>query len=130
LPLGAEVAALTKEAKIAEVYVLGKDYTIDELMNVEKRPKMILSAAIVRNFDLGRELNVGDLQNYISMTTSTDIPLIVPTQKKIHFSEVSILSDTGVKGVELTVQVLGKTLKSMQKAIHEFRLAVDDLGEE
>ncbi|MFA4858269.1 MAG: hypothetical protein WC901_07285 [Candidatus Margulisiibacteriota bacterium] len=130
MPIGSVVAALAKEAKIAEVYVLGKDYTIDELMNIGKSTKMILSAAVIRNFDLGRELNVGDLQNYIGMATSTDIPIIVPTQKKIHFSEVSILSDTGVKGLELTAQVLGKTLKTMQKAIREFRLAVDDLGEE
>ncbi|MBU0687188.1 MAG: hypothetical protein KKB81_04995 [Candidatus Margulisbacteria bacterium] len=125
-----KVPPLLKEQKeIAQVYILNKDYTIDELLNIKEVDKVVLEAKISKHKESGREINVGDLQNYITMATSTHLPIIVPTEKRIHPSEVPIIWDTGVKGIELTSVVLGQSEKSLQKVTREYRMAIDDLVE-
>lgn len=129
IPIENRPAALKNQTEIAEVYILDKDFTIDEILNIEKKDNIILEAKINKTSEVGQELTVGDLQNFITMATSTDFPIVITTQKKIYPSEIPIIWDTGVKGVEITKIVTGKTLKSFQKAVRDFRLAIDDLGE-
>jgi hypothetical protein len=122
--------ALGNQKSIAQVFVLDNDYTIDEIMNVEKKDNIILEAATARHPEIGAALNVGDLQNYITMATSTDLPIVVQAQKRICTSEIPIIWDTGVKGLEITAVLTGETTRSLQKVVKEYRLAIDDLGEE
>jgi len=78
--------------------------------------------------EYGRELNVSDLQGYISVAISSKVPVVVPTQKAIRPSEVPIISDTGVKALMIGAVVTGKTVSSLKKATREYRIAIDDLG--
>jgi hypothetical protein len=54
--------------------------------------------------------------------------VIVPTQRSIRTSEVAIIADTGAKGLMLTPVVTGTIPKHVEKAVREYRIAVDDLG--
>jgi len=86
-----------------------------------------IDAAIIPPNQLGKELIVGDLQNYIAIAMSSNIPVMVPTQRSIKPSEIPIIWDTGAKGLILTKVVLGDNIKSFTKAVSEYRIAVDDI---
>jgi hypothetical protein len=121
-----EFGKLKKIARIAE---LNESYTLDKLMQVDEKEIDAVDAAIIPLHQFGKELVVGDLQNYIAITlSSAKLPVIIPTQRHIKPSEVAIIWDTGVKGLMLTRVVLGETAKSLEKAVKEYQIAIDDLG--
>jgi hypothetical protein len=113
---------------LAKVLSLNDKFSLDKLMASDKKGDA-LAAAIIPTSGKGKKLLVGDLQNYISIVLAAGIPVIIPTQRKIHPSEVAIVSDTGAKGLLLTPVVTGTTAKHIEKAVREFRAAVDDIGE-
>lgn len=118
-----------KLKKIARIASLNENYTLDKLMQVSGKGIDAVDAAIIPLHQFGKELVVGDLQNYIAITlSSAKLPVIIPTQRNIKPSEVAIIWDTGVKGLMLTRVVLGETAKSLEKAVKEYQIAIDDLG--
>ncbi len=119
---------MAKVKNMGKIVALGKDYSIDNLMNVKGIGADGLEAAIISASDYGKDINVGDLQGYISIAISAGVPVIVPTQKSIKVSEVPIIADTGVKGLMIGAIVTGKTPNSIKKVTREFRTAIDDLG--
>ncbi|KPJ68409.1 hypothetical protein AMJ44_06510 [candidate division WOR-1 bacterium DG_54_3] len=114
---------------ISKVLALGSRFTIDVVLGVGKYGADAVDAAIIPSTGYGKDLMVGDLQNYISIVISAGIPVIIPTQRSIRPSEVAIIADTGAKGLMLTPVVTGTTSKHIQERVQEFRVAVDDLGD-
>jgi len=119
---------MMKMKGLGRIVALEKDYAFDELMNINSVGADGVEAAIVSASEYGRELNVSDLQGYISVAISSKVPVVVPTQKAIRPSEVPIISDTGVKALMIGAVVTGKTVSSLKKATREYRIAIDDLG--
>ena len=119
----------SKLKKISKVVGLGSRFTIDLVLGIGKYGADALDAAIIPSTEYGKDLVVGDLQNYISIIMSAGIPVIVPTQRSIKTSEAAIIFDTGAKGLLLTPVVLGTTSRHIEKNVKEFRVAVDDLGD-
>jgi len=114
--------------KTSKILALNSRFTLDEVVELSKSKFEAMDAAIIPASGLGKELVIGDLQNYISIVLSAGIPVIVPTQRSIRPSEVAILFDTGAKGMILTPVVTGTSLKHVKANTQEFRVAVDDLG--
>lgn len=119
---------VAKRVKPGKVIALNADFTLDKILGIENTKADAIDAAIIPLTQNAKELIVGDLQNYIAIAISSGLPVIVPTQRAIKPSEVAIISDTGAKGIILTPIVLGDDVKSIEKTIKEFRMAVDDLG--
>jgi phosphoribosylanthranilate isomerase len=113
---------------ISKVLALNDQHTLDKLMASDHKADA-LDAAIIPASGKGKNLVVGDLQNYISIILSAGIPVIIPTQRNIRPSEVAIISDTGAKGLLLTSVVTGSSAKDIEKVVKEYRMAVDDLGD-
>ena len=120
---------VAKGIKNGKILALNEEYTLDKLIGVEDTGAQAIDAAIVPLSQKNRELMVGDLQNYIAIAISSNLPVIVPTQRHIKPSEVAIIADTGAKGIILTAATLGESSKSLAEAVREFRTAADDLGE-
>ena len=114
---------------IAKILALNSKFTMDKLISLGSFGAEALDAAIIPVSEWGKEIVVGDLQNYISIVISAGIPVIIPTQRSIRTSEVAIISDTGAKGLLLTSVVTGNTPKNIEKAVKAFKLAADDLSE-
>jgi hypothetical protein len=108
---------------------LGSRFTIDVVLGIGRYAADAIDAAIIPSTEAGRDLVVGDLQNYISIVISAGIPVIVPTQRAVRPSEAAIIADTGAKGLMLTPVVTGTTAKHVEANTREFRVAVDDLGD-
>ena len=113
--------------KNTKVIILDDYYTLDKLMSITAKNIDAINAAIIPIRQKGKDLLVGDLQNYIAIALSSNLPVIIPTQRSIKVSEVSRIWDTGVKGLILTDVVLGKNIKLLSKAIKEYRVAIDDI---
>jgi hypothetical protein len=112
-----------------KVLGLGSRFTIDVVLGIGQYAADAIDAAIIPAGEFGRDLIVGDLQNYISIVISAGIPVIVPTQRAVRPSEAAIIADTGAKGLMLTPVVTGTTAKHIESNTREFRVAVDDLEE-
>jgi hypothetical protein len=115
--------------RITKVIALGSRFTIDVVLGVGRFGANAIDAAIVPSSEHGKELKVGDLQNYISIVMTAGIPVIVPTQRSVKPSEVAIIADTGAKGLMLTPVITGKTARGIKETVQSFRVAVDDLGD-
>ena len=89
----------------------------------------VLDAAIIPRAKTAKEMSIGDLQNYISIIISSGLPVLIPTERLIRPSEVSILADAGAKGIILTKTVFGSGRNKIEKVVSEFRIAADDLGD-
>ncbi len=113
---------------MAKVLSLSNRFTIDLVLGIGEHGADALDAAIIPVAEKGKDLVVGDLQNYISIIIAAGIPVIIPTERAIRPSEVAIISDTEAKGLMLTPVVLGTSAKHIAKNVREFRAAVDDLG--
>lgn len=113
--------------KKAKIVALDEDFTLDNLMQLSDKKIEAIDAAIIPLSQSIKDLMVGDLQNYIAIALSSNIPVIIPTQRSIKPSEVPIIWDTGAKGLLLTKTVIGETVESIEKAVKEYRIAVDDI---
>ena len=114
---------------VSKILTLNSRFTLDELIEISQTKFDALDAAIIPSVGKGRPLQVGDLQQYISIILSAGIPVIVPTQLHLHPSEVAIIADAGAKGILLTKVVTGSTAQHIEEATNKFRMAIDDLGE-
>ncbi len=114
--------------EMGKIVALDKEYSMDKLIGIKDLGADGVEAAIVSASEYGKDLNVGDLQGFISIAISAGIPVVVPTQKSIRTSEVPIIADTGVKGLMIGAVVTGKTASSIKKATQAYRAAIDDLG--
>ncbi len=115
--------------RISRILALNSKFTLDKLITSSQEGLDALDAAIIPTSGWGKDLVVGDLQQFISIVLSSGKPVIIPTQRSIRTSEVAIISDTGAKGLLLTPVVMGTTVKDVAKAVKEYRIAVDDLGD-
>jgi hypothetical protein len=112
---------------VSKILALDSKFSVDKLIGISSLQGAALDAAIIPVEDWGKALVVGDLQNYISIILSANIPVIIPTQRAVHASEVAIIADTGAKGILLTETVMGNTPAQVEKTVREFRLAIDEL---
>jgi hypothetical protein len=118
----------SKVKKASRILALNDQFSYDELIELSRLGAEAIDAAIIPVAGAGKEMVIGDLQNYISIVLSAGIPVIIPTQRALRSSEVAIISDTGAKGLLLTPVVTGTSAAHLEKAVREFRLAADDLG--
>lgn len=112
---------------VSKILALDSKFSVDKLISISSLQGEALDAAIIPAGDWGKELVVGDLQNYISIILSANIPVIIPTQRAVRVSEVAIIADTGAKAILLTETVMGNTPAQVEKTVREFRLAIDEL---
>jgi len=120
---------ILKSKKISKVLSLDSRFSLEKITDLAGQGGEALDAAIIPSSTWGKNLVVGDLQNYISIILSAGIPVIIPTERAIKISEVPIIADTGAKGLLLTSVVTGTTAAHLAKAVGEFRAAIDDLAD-
>ena len=118
---------LLKMGGFGRIVALDPDYSEIDLTRLSERPIDGLDAAIIMPEDWGKDLNVGDLQRYITITMSTTLPVIVPAQKSIRASEVPIIWDTGAKGIMIGKNIIGDNVRSMKAVIKEYRSAIESI---
>ncbi|MFH0886693.1 MAG: hypothetical protein V1843_00850 [bacterium] len=118
---------LYKFEGMGRMVALDERYTFDRIMGLAYQGAQMIEAAVVPKSGYGERVQIGDLKHYISIASSMDIPVVVPTQREILPKEIPILTDTGIKGIIIGAIVTGKTPHSIEKATAEFRYSIDNL---
>jgi hypothetical protein len=112
---------------LGRILSLDQDYNEIDLTRLSDRPIDGVEAAVIVPEEWGKELTVGDLQQYITIAMSTTLPVIIPAQKSIRASEVPIIWDTGAKAIMIGENVIGDNVQSMKAVIKEYRSAMESI---
>ncbi len=120
---------LLKKGSFGRIIALGPDYGELDLTKLSDRPIDGLDAAVTAPEEYGKDMNVGDLQQYITIAMSTTLPVIVQAQKSIRASEVPIIWDTGAKGMMIGRAVTGDTAASLKAVTKEYSSAAKSIKE-
>ncbi|MEH7009441.1 hypothetical protein V7087_01255 [Neobacillus niacini] len=113
--------------KIEKTFAISSDYSLDTIGNVKHLGVTALEASIIRGEEYGTPLTFKDVLAYNWLVHHVDVPVLVPSQRKLVPSDIPLLAKAGVKAVMLGAIVIGHTEESIQHAIISFRKAIDSL---
>jgi len=88
----------------------------------------LLEAAIIPHEGYGKPLSVADVAAYRRVRESTELPIIVPTQRAIRPEEVPLLVESGLNAIMIGVIVMGREPRSIRAAAERFAAAVLELA--
>ena len=106
------------------------DFDIEAVSRFSDGDLDAVDAAIIDPETFGGELTVGDLQQYITLSITSRLPVIVPAQKTIRVSEIPIVWDTGAKAIMLDAAITGDSLNTFKTVVAEYKNAVAALKEQ
>ncbi|NUU76164.1 hypothetical protein [Paenibacillus xylanilyticus] len=84
-----------------------------------------LEASIVPEY--GTPLSFSDVLRYRRLVMQAQLPVLIPSQRRLVQEDVRVLHDTGIKAIMLGAVVTGKTEEELRKAVNGFRNAMDKL---
>ncbi|WP_284141048.1 MULTISPECIES: hypothetical protein [unclassified Virgibacillus] len=76
--------------------------------------------SVVKKENYGKPLNFTDMVLYENYRKNTDLPLIIPSQKKLVPADMDILKQIGINAVMLGAVTVGTTVESIYQAVSEF----------
>ncbi len=79
-----------------------------------------IELSVVKKDDYGKVLHFEDVLKYRSFRNKTDLPLIVPSQKKLVPEDITLLKKAGVNAVMLGVVTIGNTAESIYETVSIF----------
>ena len=94
---------------------------VDEFARFEKIGMKLCEASILPHEEYGKALSALDLARYAHLSSALQVPVIVPSQKKIVPADVAALRKTGVKGLLIGAIVTGRDPASIEAATRAFR---------
>jgi hypothetical protein len=77
-------------------------------------------ASILSHDEYGRDLSVYDIARYHELADALDVPIIVPSQKKIAPRDISCLKHAGAKALLIGAIVTGREAQSVESAVRAF----------
>lgn len=121
-------ASLVKRNDIANFYAVDYTYSIQEIDAVSNSfVADILELSICDPSTYGTRLNARDLARYERIASKSKIPTVVPTQRVVKPSDVSLLYKCGISAVMVGAISMGKTKESISQTLKEFKKAIDEL---
>jgi hypothetical protein len=113
--------------KLEKTFAISSDYNIGNIGKVKHLGVSALEASIIPGEEYGTPLTFKDILAYNSIVQNVDVPVLVPSQRKLLPTDIPLLAKAGVKAVMLGAIVIGHTEESIEKAIRSFRNAIDSL---
>jgi hypothetical protein len=84
-----------------------------------------IEAAVIPHEGYGQPLTVADLLYYRAIRESTNLPIIVPSQRKFRPDEALLLTERcGVEGIMIGAIVTGRTPQEIERATKAFKRAL------
>ncbi|QKY70222.1 hypothetical protein [Lentibacillus sp. CBA3610] len=96
-------------------------YSIETLRSMNTSSIDAFEASIIPGEEYGSALIFEDLLKYQSIVNALDIPVIVPSQRKITQSDIPHLVNTGVKALMIGAVVTGHYAESIESATREIK---------
>lgn len=115
------------ESILDRTFAINDQYDLNMLESARHFGFTALEASIIPGSEYGTPLSFEDVIKYRYLVERVQIPVLIPSQRKLVPNDIKVLSDTGVKAVMLGAIVVGKTEEQLRKAVADFRNAIDRL---
>jgi len=112
---------------IEKTFAISNEYPFSQLGSVKHLGVSAIEASIVPGEEYGSPLTFKDILAYHALVQNVDVPVLVPSQRKIETFDVPLLYRTGIKAIMLGAIVVGHTEESVKESILSFREAIDSL---
>jgi hypothetical protein len=93
---------------------------LDELAQYEPLGMTLCEASVMAHDSYGSPLSARDLATYCALCQSVNVPVIVPSQKKLEARDIPALRKTGARGVLLGAIVLGREIETIEAGLRAF----------
>jgi hypothetical protein len=118
-------AWMWRMSAMGRVVALEPSYTIHQAIALENLGADALEASIIPHDGYGKSLSMADLVAYRDLHDTVDIPLIVPTQRKITPEEATLLTgECGIQGLMIGAIVTGRTSREIEIAVKRYKAAL------
>lgn len=117
------VSVLQSE-KLAKMMACDYTYSIDEIKRFKEIGVDVLEASIVHPEGYGDILNGRDILKYHMLCKESNLPVVVPTQRKVDPSELSMLQEVGINAIMIGAIVTGKEKETIKKTVCDFKEAI------
>jgi len=118
---------MMNESAMDRTFAISDQYDLNLVKSARRFGFTALEAAIIPGSEYGTPLSFADVMKYRYLVETVQIPVIVPSQRKLVPHDISVLHDAGVKAVMLGAVVVGRTVEQMRKAVADIRNAIDRL---
>ncbi len=99
-------------------------YDLAEFAGMESLGMTLCEASIWGHDDYGKALTAGDLAKYAALVGALEVPVIVPSQKKIEPQDVRALRKTGARGLLIGAIVTGREADTIEAAARAFNAGI------
>lgn len=110
-----------------KTFAITGEYSIDSIQKIKDFGITAIETSIIQAAEYGSPLTFRDVLAYQNIVQSTDVPIIVPSQRLLVPSDIPLLYQAGVRSVMLGAVVIGQTEESIEKAVSSFRNEIDKL---
>ncbi|TLQ08998.1 hypothetical protein FEZ48_02270 [Marinilactibacillus psychrotolerans] len=114
-------------SKLEKTVAGNYDYQLEEIKHIDQVGVQAFEASIIHGDEYGTPINVSDLLKYTSIVENVNVPVIVPTQRKVIPEDVRALYKTGVKAIMAGAVSIGTEKESIGRTVKEFRKAFDEI---
>ncbi|MEK6455849.1 hypothetical protein [Caldifermentibacillus hisashii] len=101
------------------------DFHLDTLRSLNGTAINAFEASIINGDEYGTPLNFQDLLNYKSIVDTLEMPVIVPSQRKLTPNDIPHLAEVGIKGIMIGAVVTGKDRQSIERETREMRKMIN-----
>lgn len=115
------------QKKLTIMSAFNNEYDLIDIHKFVNLGTEVFEASIVHPDEYGDYLSMKDVSNYKRIKEQISIPLLVPSQKKIRPSDLSMLSSVGVDAVMLGAVVTTDNPETVKQVMNDFRREIDSL---
>ena len=115
------------DLKMDRMVAVDSSWTPDLMKALETLGIHIIEGSVIPRTEYRTPLNLVDLATYLRLTHSSDMPVLIPTQKAIEPHEVGALQRVGAAGLTIGAVVTGLDEASLRSATGRFAEAIAHL---
>lgn len=115
------------DSKLEKTVAGNYEYDLEEIKFINQLGVQAFEASIIHGEEYGTPLNASDLLKYTSIVEKVNVPVIVPTQRKVVPENLKALYRIGVKGIMTGAVSIGNNKESIGRMVKEFRQELDKI---
>ena len=113
--------------RIKKMIAFDNSYDLEDLSYLAQTGADVFEASVMAPETYGQPLSTRELVTYERICKNTDLPVVIPTQRKIRPDEMEQLMACGISGIMIGAIVTGLNGESIGAAVSAFRNAIDRL---
>jgi hypothetical protein len=118
---------LLQQNEIAKTCALPQDFDLNLLSQIKALGTDAIEVSTVHKDDYGTPFNMEDALYYSYIREQVNLPIIIPSQRRLIPEDVATLKSIGTDAIMLGAMSIGKTEESIRQVVSSFRNEIDRL---